>query len=221
MRIVYLAMFAFALSGMASDHAEPFKVGEKWVYKHDGPRPFSWNLDPVDGDWVRSVVSVKGEGDQKIWTIEERYGDSAGQGWNVDGDRHVQSLEVGDNIISYSPPGPYDFPLLGIGEEKKVELKMEGDWGSLPITSIYKREENETINVPAGEFKDSHHYKINSVIKFNRDGNEIELKTSQDMWYHPDVNGLIKRIFMNDSDGETDRSYKTISELKEYSAAEE
>ena len=75
----------------AAESKVPFEVGEKWVYKHDGPRPWGRGQDKVDGDRVREVVSVKEQEKVKLWVVKETYGtyDERPRRVYVDGKRMV------------------------------------------------------------------------------------------------------------------------------------
>ena len=56
-KLLTVAVVLVVLLG-AAVHAEDWKVGEKWVYKHEGPRPFSTASTTVNGDRTAEVVAI-------------------------------------------------------------------------------------------------------------------------------------------------------------------
>jgi len=46
-------------------YAEDWKVGQKWIYQHDGPRPHSTPPTTIKGDRTIEVTSIQGEGAAK------------------------------------------------------------------------------------------------------------------------------------------------------------
>ena len=58
----------------ANAHAEDWKVGEKWIYKHEGPRPFATASTEVKGDRTAEVMAIKGEGPNKRYVLKSVWG---------------------------------------------------------------------------------------------------------------------------------------------------
>ena len=55
-------------------YAEDWKVGEKWTYKHEGPRPFADSSAMIKGDRTVEVTTIKGEGAEKRYLLKNMWG---------------------------------------------------------------------------------------------------------------------------------------------------
>lgn len=213
----------FAVAATASEEEQTFQVGEKWVYKHEGPRPGGMSQESIDGDRTREVISVEGSGENKRWVIKETFGeyDDRPSRAYVDSKRLVTKREFGYEFsMDFDPPVPFDVQILKADEEKKYETELSFGENSIPFKVTSKRVANETIKVPAGEFKDCHHYQNTITIVFSREGDEVTIKTNQDIWYHPKVNGIVKDVYKRGPvqfGGETREGYTATSQLKSYS----
>jgi hypothetical protein len=212
-----------SLVAIASEKADPFAVGEKWVYKHDGPKPMSWNNQKIDGDMVRVVTGTTGEGEQKRWIIKETYGtaDERPTSSYIDSKKQYSKMDSGsDRSMTYDPAVPYYFPELKVDEAKEIKTNLNFGQGGFPISMTYKRVADETVKIPAGEFKNCQHYKVDILITFNRDGNEFKMKSNRELWYNAKVNGLVKIVTIQpdrEYNGQVRKGYTATSELKKYS----
>ena len=56
--------------------ARSFEVGQRWTYKHTGPRIGALEPETIDGERIRQVVSGPTETGEQRWVIEERYSNS-------------------------------------------------------------------------------------------------------------------------------------------------
>lgn len=82
---------------------------------------------------------------------------------------------------------------------------------SIPIEYVAKCLKDETISVPAGEFKNCRHVQIISSMQ-NEMGQTVKSKV--DHWYHPKVKSLVKEIIITNY--QSDGSYSATSVLKSY-----
>jgi hypothetical protein len=64
---------------------------------------------------------------------------------------------------------------------------------SIPIEYAAKRLKDETITIPAGEFKNCQHVQIISSMQ-NEMGQTVKNKT--DHWYHPKVRNFVKEVIV-------------------------
>ncbi len=223
-RVCLLLIVCFiSLGAIAAEKADPFAVGEKWVYKHDGPKPMSWRNEKIEGDMVRVVTGIKGEGEQKRWIIKETYGaaDERPTSSYIDSNNQYSKMDSGaDRSMTYDPAVPFYFPELKVDETKEIKTQFSFGQGGFPVSITYKRVADETIKVPAGEFKNCQHYKVETVFTFNRDGNEFKMKSNRELWYNAKVNGFVKIMMIQpdrEFNGEVRKGYTASSELKEYS----
>lgn len=199
--------------------ADPFTVGEKWTYKHEGAIPMRPPDMTITGDRTREVVAVQGENEKKIWLIQEKWGDNDERAGKicVNADRVYNRIESGeDRVVSIDPGYPFDYFSLKPGEEKKVECTFKfGEQFSFPIKLTAKRVKDETVKVPAGEFENCIHIQSEESITFSPpDGNEMTITTKRDQWYSTKVNGLVKET--SESQGPDGQPNKGTSELKSY-----
>ena len=186
------------------DVNEPFEVGQRWVYKHEGPRPGSIEPNDIDGERIMHVISVVGEPEGKQWIIEDRFtGEEKATGRiYVNSKRLLTALEIKNQKgkvakLRYDPPIPHQIMELDIGQEKTVEtsLKMDSTKFSLPSTIVIRRLDDETITTPAGEFANCRHFKTTSKSIFNIKIAKIPITEERERWYHPKVNGLVKEVY--------------------------
>ena len=68
-----IAVLVILLAGTGV-YAEDWKVGEKWTFKHEGPRPFSDPTTKVEGDRTLEITAIKGEGDKKRYLLKNQWG---------------------------------------------------------------------------------------------------------------------------------------------------
>jgi len=223
MRKFGLLAMGMVLAGLSATAfaADPFAVGEKWTYQHEGDIPFRQPGTAIVGDRTREVLAIQGENEKKRWIIQEKWGDNDERPakYHVDAKRMNDKIAMGDNdALTIDPPYPFDYIDLKPGEEKKYEPKFQ--WGDNPPMAIKitaKRVEDETLKTPAGEFKDCAHVKCEETFGFTgQDGQTMAFTTKRDLWLHPSVNGFVKWSFTTQITGRTEASTGT-SILKAYS----
>ncbi|GEM_PF-1204783 len=217
-------IFCFGTILQADEKAEPFRDKEMWLYEHSGPRPWSDGKNRIDGPRIREVVSVEGSGSLKQWVIKEKWND-ADEGANLlyyDAERKLHKQEeIGRNFTIRFEPAIPDLGVLNPHEEMRYEIKaVMGDGGqgqSHPLVITAKRMADETVTVPAGEFKDCVKVESEHVITFETETGNIQPKLKLIIWFHPDANGVVKEMwdFMPVRFGNTERpGYQCVSELK-------
>ena len=186
------------------DVNEPFEVGQRWVYKHEGPRPGSIEPNDIDGERIMHVIGVVGEPEGKQWIIEDRFtGEEKATGRiYVNSERLLTALEIKNQKgeaakLRYDPPIPHQIMELDIGQEKTVEtsLKMDSAKFSLLSTIVIRRLDDETITTAAGEFASCQHFKTTSKSIFNIKIAKIPITEERERWYHPKANGLVKEVY--------------------------
>lgn len=224
MRKVFLVGFGIIAVGVMAgtvEAADPFTVGEKWTYKHEGAVPMRPPGYTITGDRVREVLGVQGESEKRRWSIREQWGDDdewAGERL-VCAERLFDKMEArgGEMVTTVDPAYPFDFLNLKPGEEKKLKSTFQfGEQFSFPIEATAKRVKDETVKVPAGEFENCVHIECEETVTFSPpDGDEMKITTKREQWYHPKVNGMVKEIYTTQTfNGGTN---KGTSELKSYS----
>ena len=183
---------------------EPFEVGQRWEYRHEGPRPGSMEPNAIDGERIMHVIAVVEKPEGKQWIIEERFtkGENVVGRLHVNEERLLTAIEIENAkgeaaTLRYDPPVPHQVTELTVGEEKILEtsLKMDSAKFTLPSTIVIRRLDNETITTPAGEFVDCRHYKTTTKSIFNIKIAKIPFTEERERWYHPKVNGLVKEVY--------------------------
>lgn len=191
-----------ALAGQ--EGKDPFEVGQRWEYRHEGPRPGSIEPNDIDGERIIHVVGVVEEPEGKQWIIEERFtkDEKAIGRLYINEERLLTAIEIKNDKgeaakLRYDPPAPYQVMELNLGQEKTIEtsLKMDSANFTLPSTIVIRRLDDETIMTPAGEFVDCCHYQITTKSVFNIKIAKIPLNEERERWYHPKVNGLVKEVY--------------------------
>jgi len=196
-----------AAAWAGQDTKDPFEVGQRWAYKHEGPRPGSIEPNDIDGERIMHVIGVVEEPEGKNWIIEERFtkDEKALGRLYVNSERLITAMEIENKKgeaakLQYDPPVPHQVLKLNIGEDKTIEtsLKMESAGFTLPSTIIIRRLDDETITTPAGEFVNCQHFKTTSKSIFNIKIAKIPFTEERERWYHPEVNGLVKEVYRKD-----------------------
>ena len=193
--------------------SEPiYQVGWRWEYQHVGPRPGSVEPEAIDGKRIRQVISFLEEPHGKQWVIEEEFTNSPDGTvlLYVNQDRELCALgfkddkgetvkdDKGETVkMEYLPQVPYQTAKLNIAEKKTFEsrIKVSSADFSMPITMIFERLKDETITTPAGVFAGCQHYKVNITSFFDIKIAKIPLSEEREVWYHPEVNGVVKEIY--------------------------
>jgi hypothetical protein len=195
----------FCIEAWAGQEAkEPFQVGQRWVYQHEGPRPGSMEPNAINGERIMHVIGVVEEPEGKQWIIDERFtkDENVISRLHVNVERLLTAIEIENEKkeaakLRYDPPVPHQITELNVGEEKTIEtsLKMDTAKFTLPSTISIRRLDNETITTPAAEFVDCRHYKITTKSIFNIKIAKIPVTEERERWYHPKVNGLVKEVY--------------------------
>ena len=210
---LFLIIAGLAILSGGNVYAEDWKVGEKWTYKHEGPRPYADASATVKGDRKVEVIAIKGEEGEKQYLLKNILGseDPNPTTSYIDSKNMLHKIEI-ENMFTFlvTPPIPAIW-CLKPGEEKTVKANMEIAGFSILVEYVAKRLKDETITVPAGEFKNCQHVQIISSLQ-NETGQTI--KNKQEYWYHPKVRNLVKEIIATNYQG--DNSYTSTSLLKSH-----
>ena len=194
-------------------YAEDWKVGEKWTYKHEGPRPFADSSATIQGDRTVEVIAIKGEGADKRFLLKTLWGteDANPSTTYIDSKKMIHRIDIENlGVLSITPPVPAVW-LLKSGEQKTLKTQMDIAGFSLNIEYLAKRLKDETITVPAGNFKNCQHIQ---VITSTQDTTGQPVKHKQDYWYHPKVGNLVKDVVVTNY--KRDNSYIATSLLKSH-----
>lgn len=209
-----LVIAGLAILSGGNVYAEDWKVGEKWTYKHEGPRPYADPSAMIKGDRTVEVTAIKGEGAEKQYLLKNIWGseDPNPSTSYIDSKNMLRKLDI-ENMFTLliNPPVPAIWSLKP-GEEKTLKANMEVAEFSIPIEYVAKRMKDETITVPAGEFKNCQHVQIISSLQ-NETGQPIKHK--QEYWYHPKVGNLVKDVVVTNYKSGTS-SYTSTSVLKSH-----
>ncbi|MDX9755548.1 MAG: hypothetical protein RBU29_16410, partial [bacterium] len=198
---------------------EPYSVGETWAYAHEGAVPMRAPDFTVVGERVREVVAVKGEGDEKRWMVQEKWGaeDDRASQRAINAERLVDRIVAENGQVAIKPAYPYDFLDLKVDEEKGYESTFSfGENWTIPLKLKVKRGKDESIQVPAGEYADCTKLEFEEQVTFTpQNGNAVTIVTKRQVWLHASVNGMVKEISTiqgPDGEGRTGTSV-----LKKYS----
>lgn len=167
-----------------------YKKGETWTYEVNGSRP--WFPGDVNGDRVIEIVKVNETG----YEAEEEWGYSENGPvvLSINKKGLQTKLEAGQFVIEYSSPIPFQYVDLLEVEKEKDFGKYVNDNGqfSMSMATTVKREKDEDVKVPAGEFKGCQHYIVTIVfaIEGNQGSNSSEM--IRHIWAHSKVNGIVK-----------------------------
>jgi hypothetical protein len=181
-----------------------FEVGQRWQYRHDGPRPGSVEPNAIDGERIVQVLSAVDEPAGTQWTIEERFTRDPRivARLYVGHDGLLAAIEIGNEKgetarLRYDPPVPYQPLEMKVGETQTVEttLRMDSANFGLPSTTVIERLEDETLVTPAGEFTGCPHYKSTSTSTLDIKIAKIPITEERERWYHPAANGMVKEVY--------------------------
>lgn len=90
-----------------SVYGEDWKVGEKWIYKHEGPRPYSDPSATVKGDRTVEVTAIKGEGTNKRYLLKNKWGteDANPATSYIDPNNMIYKIDIESLVIVlFDPP---------------------------------------------------------------------------------------------------------------------
>lgn len=181
-----------------------FEVGQRWQYRHQGPRPGNVEPNTIDGERIVQVVSAADGPEGTQWTLEERFtrDPRVVARLCVSHDGLLTALEITNEKgqiarLRYDPPGPYEPSGMSVGQKQTVEttLQMDSANFSLPSTTVVERLEDETLTTPAGEFTGCTHYRSTSLSTVDVKIAKIPIREERERWYHPAVNGMVKEVY--------------------------
>lgn len=179
-----------------------YEVGQRWVYQHSGPKPGSFEGEPIGGQRIAQVI--RHDPNDGLWIIEERYtnsSDPAGR-FRVDGDRMVVAIEIDSKdgppgLLRYDPPVPYEAPELAVGQSVTIEttLHMDSAAFSMPIRLEIERLPDDTIATDAGTFEACRHYRTTTSATLDLKIAKVPMSEERHRWLHPQANGLVKETY--------------------------
>ena len=208
-----LVIAGLAILSGGNVYAEDWKVGEKWTYKHEDPRPFADSSATIQGDRTVEVITIKGEGADKRFLLKTLWGteDANPSTTYIDSKKMIHKIDIEYlGALGFTPPVPAIW-LLKSGEQKTLKTQMDIVGFSLTIEYLAKRLKDETITVPAGKFKNCQHIQ---VITSTQDATGQPVKHKQDYWYHPKVGNLVKDVVVTNY--KSNNSYTATSLLKSH-----
>jgi hypothetical protein len=159
------------------------------------------------------VTAIKGEGAEKRYLLKNLWGtaDVNPTTAHIDANDMIHKLDVeGMGAFTLDPPVPTIWRLK-VGEEKTVKTQLDFGGFAMPIEYVAKRLKDETLKVPAGEFKDCQHIQIISTLQ-SQMGEPMKNKT--DIWYHARVKNTVKEVIITHY--QTGNSYTSTDVLKSY-----
>lgn len=194
-------------------YAEDWKVGEKWTYKHEGPRPFSDPSIKIKGDLTVEVTKIEGKGAAKRYLLKTLWGteDPNPTTTYIDSNNMIRKIDVQFMaVLLFNPPVPAIWSLKP-GEKKTLKTNMDIGGFVIPIEYAAKRLKDETVTVPAGKFEKCRHIEIISSLQ-NEMGEPMKVKV--DHWYHSKVRNYVKEITITNY--QDANSYTGTSVLKSH-----
>ena len=212
-RMSWLLVAVALLSG--SVYGEDWRVGQTWVYQHQGPRPYSDGLSTVQGDRVVTVLGIKGTGANGRYLVMNVFGrnDPNPATSHIDAKGLIHQTDI-DSLatIAFNPPIPAFWTGLRVGEQRVLKTTMNVSGLSLPLTYTVKRLMDEVVIVPAGRFTDCIRVQIISSMENPTGGGTS--RTKMDQWYHPLVKNFVKEKIVTNFQAEN--SYAATSVLKSF-----
>ena len=208
-----MVIVGLVISSGGNIYAEDWKVGEKWTYKHNGPRPYADSSATIQGDLTVEVTAIKGEGADKRFLLKTLWGteDANPSTTYIVTKKMIHKIDIEYlGALGFTPPVPAIWPLKP-AEQKTIKTQMDIAGFSLSIEYLAKRLKDETITVPAGKFENCQHVQ---VMTSTQDATGQPVKHKQDYWYHPKIGNLVKDIVVTNHEGGT--SYTSTSVLKSH-----
>lgn len=202
--VLGVAIGLFCMSTAAAASMPRYELGQRWEYRHEGPRPGSMEPNAIDGERILWVVSSVGEPGAAQWVIEERFtrDEKVVGHLFVDGAGLLNALEIQSEKkekmrLRYDPPVPYQPADMNVGETRTIETTLRVDSANfaLPNKTVVERLADETISTPAGEFADCSHFKSTTTSTIDIKIAKIAVTEEREQWYHQSVNGMVKEVY--------------------------
>jgi hypothetical protein len=208
-----------------------FEPGQRWQYRHEGPRPGSDAPNAIDGERILLVTASDEEQGGGQWVIEERFtnDEKTTSRLYVDGSGLLTGGEIqnekGQRVgFRYDPPVPYRPADMNVGEIKTIQatVRMDSVGFALPNKTVVERLPDEAVSTPAGEFGGCTHFKSTTTSTVDIRIAKIAMSEEREQWYHPSVNGMVKEVYRKDPVSFLGRSrpgYTATSTLMAYGQA--
>ena len=183
---------------------EDFEVGQRWEYRHEGPRPGDVEPNVIDGQRVLRVISEAHDPTGTQWIIEERFTNSPQviSRSHVNENHLLTRTEIENNKgevahVRYEPLIPYRVLDLAVGTKRTIEttVTMEGVDFKLPLVITTERLADEAVGTPAGEFAGCRHYRTTTLSTLDIKIGKIRTTDEREQWFHDSVHGMIKEIY--------------------------
>lgn len=199
-------------------------IGTKWTYQHIGLRSAGNIGLPMNGDRTREIIALREIDGNKLWESRETWGndDADPVRYLYDEEGRVHQIEQGAEIETISPPLAFDFVDMKAGDVRELESIGKMSEGDLRFQIKATRLLDETIEVPAGIFKNCQKVQI-VVTCYHPRFNNIPFQLIYMCWYHPKANGMVKESFKGNppvSGGEWKEPITGVSLLKSYQTDE-
>lgn len=196
------AMSILLCVALAAASHGAYEVGQRWVYQHSGPKPGSFEGEPIGGQRIAQVI--RHDANDGCWIIEERYtnsSDPVGR-LRVDRDRMAVAIEIDSKdgppgLLRYDPPVPYEAPELAVGQSVTIEttLHMDSAAFSMPMRLQIERLGDETVATDAGTFEACRHYRTTTSATLDLKIAKVPMSEERHRWLHPQANGLVKETY--------------------------
>ena len=182
----------------------PFEVGQRWRYRHEGPRPGNVEPNVIDGERILWVLSAtEGSGDNAIrcrGTIyERREGHRTAlrrRGWIAGGHRNRERKRRNCPAAVRSADGLRAAGNGGWGDHNDfTTLRMDSADFALPSKTTIERLADETITTPAGDFAGCPHYRSVTASTVNVKIAKIPMTEERERWHHPTAQGMVKEVY--------------------------
>jgi len=179
-----------------------YEVGQRWVYQHSGPKPGSFEGEPIDGQRIAQVIGH--DPNDGLWIIEERYTNSSDPAsrHHIDPNRMVVAIEIDSKDgpparLRYDPPVPYEAPELAVGQSATIEttLHMDSPAFHMPIRLEIDRLADETIATDAGTFEACRHYRTTTSATLDLKIAKVPFSEERHRWLHRQADGLVKETY--------------------------
>jgi hypothetical protein len=181
-----------------------FKVGQQWVYDHEGPRSGAMEPNAINGQRILQVVSRTDQGALRPWVIEERFTHDPNvvSYLYVDDARMLLSLDVKNQTgeamrLTYESAIAYQAMAMKVGEQRTVKTRLLSSDGKfkVPIQIEVQRLEDEAVDSPAGLFQDCRHFEFAMTSSIDLKLVKIPIKETRHRWYSDRVGGLVKEVY--------------------------